>query len=318
MVGLHLQSINLSKAFRRKLLAMANKFPLISVVTPSYNQANFLESAIKSVLNQDYPNLQYIIIDGGSNDGSQEVIERYQRYLHFWCSEPDQGQYDAINKGFSHASGQILTWLNSDDMLCPWALRTIASVMTKLPQVKWLSTLRPAYWDYHSFCSNIGSIDGYSLEAFLDGYYLPPIGGKAFIQQESTFWNRELWNQSGSYLSTELKLASDFDLWCRFFQHTDLYGIASPLGGFRQQHLQRSRNLELYSQEAINSLNRLRQIKDWKPNQARKILLKLKANQIPKARNHFKLKFGYVGKRISRIQKDNPKAYWAIEEYRYL
>ncbi|MBE9158415.1 glycosyltransferase [Nodosilinea sp. LEGE 06152] len=297
---------------------MVEQFPLISVVTPSYNQATFIEATIKSVLNQDYPNLQYIIIDGGSDDGSREIIERYQEHLYFWCSEPDQGQYDAINKGFSHASGQIMTWLNSDDMLCPWALRTIASVMIELPQIKWLSTLCPAYWDYHSFCSNIGVTNGYSLEAFLDGYYLPPIGGKAFIQQESTFWNRELWNQAGSYLSTDLKLASDFDLWCRFFQHTDLYGIASPLGGFRRQHFQKSRNMDLYSQEAVDSLNKLRKIKGWKPHKVRKTLLKLKVDQIPKARKYLKLKVGYVGKRIYRMQKDNPKAYWTVEEYRYL
>lgn len=297
---------------------MFGHLPLISVVTPSYNQVTFLEAAIKSVLNQDYPNLQYIIIDGGSNDGSQKIIERYQQHLYFWCSEPDKGQYDAISKGFSHASGSVMAWLNSDDLLCPWALRTVASVMTELPYIKWLSTLRPAYWDYHSFCSTIGIVDGYSLEAFLDGYYLPPMGGKAFIQQESTFWHRDLWNQAGNYLNTDLKLASDFDLWCRFFQYSDLYGITSPLGGFRQQHLQKSRDIELYSQEALGSLDKLRNIKGWKPHKVRKTLLELKTDQIPKARNYLKLRVGYVGKRVLRMRKDKPDAYWAVEEYRYL
>src|SRR4030042_270557 len=96
--------------------------PLVPVLTPTCNQGRFLEETIRSVLSQDYPNLEYLIVDGGSTDGTVETIQRYPSQLAWWVSEPDQGQTDAINKGFAHARGQILAWINSDDTLLPGAI----------------------------------------------------------------------------------------------------------------------------------------------------------------------------------------------------
>lgn len=102
------------------------KLPKISIVTPPYIQGAFIERTIQSVLNQDYQNLEYIIIDGGSTDGSVEIIRKYSDKLAYWVSEKDKGQTHAINKGFHHATGEIAAWLNSDDEYCPGALKTVA------------------------------------------------------------------------------------------------------------------------------------------------------------------------------------------------
>jgi len=103
-----------------------SEWPRITVVTPSFNQAEFVEETIRSVLLQGYPNLEYIVIDGGSTDGSVEIIEKYSPWLSYWCSEPDRGQSHAINKGFERASGEMLGWINSDDIFYPGALDAVA------------------------------------------------------------------------------------------------------------------------------------------------------------------------------------------------
>jgi glycosyltransferase involved in cell wall biosynthesis len=298
---------------------MMKKLPKISLITPSFNQAEFLEATIQSILSQDYPKLEYIIIDGGSTDGSVDIIKKYEKHLHFWCSEPDAGQYDAINKGFGQSTGEIMAWLNSDDMYCPWTLKTVASIMSELPQVEWLTTLSPVFWDWHGFCILISSIAGYSRAAFLDGSYLPFRNktGINWIQQESTFWRRSLWQKVGGVIATDFKLAGDFDLWSRFYSHTDLYGTPSPLGGFRIQPNQRSRQIELYIAEAQKSLAHMQALFKWRPNYSRRIALQLRLNRIPKIRKLSEPMYSYVGKRIVRNQLDSPDGYWNVEEYKF-
>jgi glycosyltransferase involved in cell wall biosynthesis len=108
-------------------------YPKISIVTPSFNQAYFLEETIQSVLEQTYPNLEYIVIDGGSTDGSAEIIKRYEKWLHYWVSEPDRGQSHALNKGFLKSTGELLGWLNSDDLYTEGALQRVADKFRENP-----------------------------------------------------------------------------------------------------------------------------------------------------------------------------------------
>ena len=233
--------------------------PRISVVTPSFNQRPFIRACLESVIFQGYPNLEYIVVDGGSTDGSVDIIREYADHITRFVSEPDGGHYDAVNKGFAAATGDILAWLNSDDMYCPWALMTVGTVMARFPEVKWLSSLSPLVWDWRGFCVNACRIAGFSREALFDGCYLP--GGRTFygwIQQESTFFRRELWDAAGRALSSQRPLAADFDLWVRYGLTSDLFGIESPLGGFRKQYMQRSRQMDLYLSEARSALEEAR------------------------------------------------------------
>jgi glycosyltransferase involved in cell wall biosynthesis len=105
--------------------------PKISIITPSFNQSQFIEQTIQSVLNQNYPNIEYIVIDGGSTDGTIEILKKYNKKISYWISEPDQGQTHAINKGFQHVTGQIFNWLNSDDYLAPGSLHNIAKAFSE-------------------------------------------------------------------------------------------------------------------------------------------------------------------------------------------
>jgi len=110
--------------------------PKISVVTPSFNQGQYLEETIRSVLDQGYPNLEYFVMDGGSTDDSVEIIRKYADRLTGWVSEPDGGQMHAINKGFARATGDIMAWLNSDDKYCPWTFNVIGRIFAGLPEVR--------------------------------------------------------------------------------------------------------------------------------------------------------------------------------------
>lgn len=232
--------------------------PTVSIVTPSYNQADYLEAALRSVLDQSRPPHEYVVIDGGSIDGSRAILERYADRLHHWVSEKDDGQYAAIQKGFEHTTGEIMAWLNSDDMYLPGALEMVAEIFAQHPEVAWISTLHRLDWDDRGRAVAISKVEGFSREAFLRGEYLSCAGyvSRGFIQQESTFWRRSLWEAAGGRLDTSLKYAGDFDLWARFYQHARLYGVNAPLGGYRVHAGQKSQLIQAYVEEALASLKR--------------------------------------------------------------
>lgn len=207
-----------------------SKFLKISVVTPSFNQAQFLESTIISALSQNYPNLEYIIIDGGSTDGSLDIIRKYSDKLTYWVSEPDKGRGDAINKGFKHSAGEIMAWLGCGDMYCPWAFGVVNEIFAALPEVEWLTTGSPLTWNLKGQVASCGFRFGYSRQGFVNGCYLPKM---ATLQQESTFWRRPLWERAGGYIDENFPVVPDFELWARFWKYASVYTTSVPLGGIR-------------------------------------------------------------------------------------
>jgi glycosyltransferase involved in cell wall biosynthesis len=292
--------------------------PKISIVTPTYNQVDFLEETIISVLSQGYPSLEYIIIDGGSDDGSVDVIKKYEKYLHYWVTEPDLGQYDAINKGFSHSTGEIMAWINSDDVFGNWAFRAIGQIFSMNPKVEWVTTLFPLILDADGVLSSCFESQGYSKNSFYEGRHcgLYPHKKLRYIQQESTFWRRSLWEKSGACLTDRFPLAGDFELWARFFQYAKLFCAPIPLSGFRVHEGQKSQRIELYLKECANVL----ELYGHSSAKAalRSILGRSCLPRIPLLRFLFNKLFGYEIFTFKTLEEGNSSSVWHPVETRKL
>ncbi len=179
--------------------------PLVSIVTPSFNQAAYLEETIQSVLAQDYPRIEYIVIDGGSTDGSVDVIQKYQSRLAFWVSEQDKGQTDAINKGFDRAKGDILAWINSDDTYNPKAVGEAVLYLMENPDVAMV------YADC-DFIDEQGRVIGKFASRQTD--YKKLRQGYVHIPQQTMFFRAKYWQEVGP-LDPSFYFAMDYDLWVR-------------------------------------------------------------------------------------------------------
>jgi hypothetical protein len=200
-------------------------WPRIALVTPVYNSGKYIEQTILSVLAQHYPNLDYFIVDGGSTDGTVEIIRKYESQISGWISEPDNGMYDAINKGFARTTGEIMGWVSATDMFQPGGLGLAARVFGCLPDVEWI-TGRSTFYDEEGRTTGIEGLRSFSQTRFL-------VGVEQHIQQESTFWRRSLWEKAGGYVDASRRMSSDFELWVRFFRHARLYSVDALIGGFR-------------------------------------------------------------------------------------
>jgi glycosyltransferase involved in cell wall biosynthesis len=206
-----------------EMMPDGSPWPKVSVITPSYNQGQFLEEAIRSVLLQGYPNLEYIIMDGGSTDTSVEVIQKYDPWISYWVSEKDRGQSHALNKGFQLATGEIIGWLNADDMYTPgafqsiWELQKNTETRVIYSDCLWIDKDRHLVGRHHT-----GS---YSMERLIAG---------GILQTPSVFLNRSLLETAG-YLDESLHYAMDTDFWFRVCPIANPLYVENPLGFFRRQ-----------------------------------------------------------------------------------
>jgi glycosyltransferase involved in cell wall biosynthesis len=227
---------------------MRGSFPKISVVTPSYNQAAFIEETINSVLGQGYENLEYIVIDGGSTDGSAEIIKKYEKHLAYWVSERDRGQAHAINKGLERATGDFIAYLNSDDLYLPGALQRVAEEFRTSPTVDLL---------YGSclICDQAGATIGESTGSISTYEEIVDLWDvwwqrRNFVQPE-VFWTKRIMDKVG-LLREDLFYVMDYEYWSRIFRAGGIVRfVDAPLACFRLHSTQKSSNAERSAAEQL-------------------------------------------------------------------
>ena len=195
----------------------------VSIITPSFNQVDYIKSTIQSVLSQTYPHIEYFIIDGGSDDGSVDIIKAYQDKLAGWISEPDKGQTDAINKGFALATGEIIAWLNSDDTYHPRAIEQAVAFLNDYPDVG-LVYGDANYIDKHGEVIGRFPAAQTSLRQLRRGY--------VHIPQQAAFFRKILWDRVGP-LDPDFFFAMDYDLWVRLAGITNIQYVKSTWANFR-------------------------------------------------------------------------------------
>jgi len=250
----------------------------LSIVVPSFNQALYLEACLESVLGQASEGLEIeaLVIDGGSEDGSREIIERYADRLTYWVSEPDRGQTHALIKGFERSAGEIMCWVNSDDYLAPGALAKVAGFFKGHPDIDVL--YGDMVWvDRDGSFLKMKREIAFDLDIFLWDYN--------YIPQPSTFWRRSIWERSGG-LDENLECAMDYDLWLKFVK-----------AGARFAHLPEVLSYMRTYPEQKN--RRLRAISDEEDLRLREAFLGRKIGRVERARKKLWHKARRVLKRLA-------------------
>jgi glycosyltransferase involved in cell wall biosynthesis len=229
-------------------LAAPPNAPRISIVTPSFNQAQFIERTIRSVVDQGYPALEYVVQDGNSSDGTVEILRRHEAALARWDSRPDDGQSQAINRGFAGTTGEIMAWLNSDDVLFPGALAYVARYFTEHPDVDVI------YGHRILIDEDDRRIGRWILPAHSDHV----LSWADFVPQETLFWRRRIWDKAGGRVDESFRFAMDWDLLLRFREAGARFErVPRFLGGFRIHG--RQKTSASISEVGFQEMDRLRE-----------------------------------------------------------
>lgn len=222
--------------------------PRISIVVPSFNQGRFIGETLRSIIDQQYPNLELIVVDGGSTDNTLSVIKQYEAHLAWWVSEPDSGQTAAINKGFIRSTGEIMAWINSDDLVAPGALHRVAGYFVKHPETQ------VVYGDRILINEN-------GLE--IGHWILPRHSSRVlqwadFVPQETLYWTRKAWYLIGSRLDEDFHFAMDWDFLLRLSaKQINIQHLPVFLGLFRIHHQQKtSSQMSSIGQQEIRIIHR--------------------------------------------------------------
>jgi len=233
--------------------------PLVTIVTPVYNGEKYLEETIQSIITQTYDNIEYIIIDGNSTDRTIDIIKKYENKIAYWLSEPDNGMYDAIKKGFKVANGEIYGWLNASDKYYQSAVEVVVKTYNNYPEREWVTGI-PTLYDENGLIVRVGEPLFYFNKFFKMGLYRGDVLG--WLQQESTFWKKSLWEKVNG-INNELKFAGDYDLWVRFSKYAHIYVIPTILGGFRGHPSQKGEEIEEYYAEC-DAIKKIKFKRFWK------------------------------------------------------
>ena len=219
----------------------------ISIVVPVFNMVNTIEQTLGSIWHQNYQNLQVIVVDGGSTDGTKEFLDKNSSKIDILISEKDNGQYHAIQKGINLADGEVVSWLNADDVYFPWTFISVSRCFEMDENIRWISGL-PAFLDANGNLSHIhNNLSARPQRSILKGAFRKNVFG--YLQQESMFYKKSLWDKVGG-INLNYKLAADFELWLRFAEETALVSVNSPLAAFRIDPNSRSKKLvKEYSNE---------------------------------------------------------------------
>lgn len=229
-----------------------------SIITPAYNTASYLVETIESVVSQAGNfDIEYIVMDGGSTDNTVEILKKYDQAIKSgahpihcnsltfsWYSEKDKGMYDAINRGFMKADGDVYAWINADDTYVPDALQKIADAFATFPEINWVKGITSNI-EANGALIRKGGVLIYDQSLLACGVY----GRQAyFVEQDSVFWRADLWEKVGG-IPTEYRLAGDYFLWIQFAQHTALWSLNVPVSRFRKSTGQLSQQVAAYKKE---------------------------------------------------------------------